>query len=113
VEDFEFDFLLDAAGRPLKPDVRLVKAAAIVCFTAFRTLVDVAKDGTASWRYSFADVLAMWDDTGAELLREFYDAFVGQHNRNLHYAGRSVLAYRASSRTIQVKDLTKRLSAAK
>lgn len=110
---FTFDYLLDAAGRPLHQDVRLVKPAAIVAFTAFRSLVDVAKDGTASWRYPFPDVLAMWDQSGEELLREFYDALVGQHKYNLHYAGRSVLAYRASSRTIQVADLTKRLSAAK
>jgi len=64
---YVFPFVLDKAGKPATSDVRLAKAASIVAFTAFRALVDVEDDGTASWRYSFAEILAMWDAIGDEL----------------------------------------------
>ncbi|MGF1235750.1 AIPR family protein [Streptomyces sp. 2-6] len=109
---YEFPYLRDPlTGKPRTCDVRLVKPAAIVAFTAFRVLVDVDQEtGTASWRYPFPEVLGMWDAHGDELLREFHDALNGQLRGNLHYAGRAPLSYKASTRTLEVADLKKRLA---
>lgn len=107
---FQFPFLLDATGRPQTEEVRLAKAAAVPCFAAFRALIDVPEDGPARWRYDFEDVKSMWDKHGAELLREVYDAVVRQHSGNIHYAGRSIMLYRATSRTLELADLRRRMA---
>lgn len=108
---FKFPFLLDASGRATGADVRLTKAAAVPSFAAFRALVTVPEDGgDASWRYPFEEVKAMWDQYGAEVLREVHDSVMRQHNGNTHYAGRSIMLYRATSRTLELADLRRRVA---
>lgn len=105
---FKFMFILDKAGHPSAADVRLAKAAAMPCVAAFRALVEV-NEQQAMWRYEFSEVMAMWDKHGAELLREVHDAVVRQHNGNTHYAGRSPMLYRATTRTLELADLRRRV----
>lgn len=107
---FKFPFLLDSTGRPQGSDVRLTKAAAVPAFSAFRALVDVPDHAPASWRYDFDDVKQMWDKHGAEVLREVHDSVMRQHNGNTHYAGRSIMLYRATSRTLELADLRRRVA---
>lgn len=107
---FKFPFLLDASGRASGSDVRLTKAAAVPSFAAFRALVTVPEKGPAEWRYPFEEVKAMWDQYGAEVLREVHDSVMRQHNGNTHYAGRSVMLYRATSRTLELADLRRRIA---
>jgi hypothetical protein len=108
---FEFPFLLDEKKRPLKADARLTKAAAVPCFSAFRALVTVSTDGgQAVWRYPFSQIKEMWDEYGGEILREVYDAVTKQHNNNTHYAGRSVMLYRATAKTLELADLRRRVA---
>lgn len=107
---FSYPFLTDGSGSALVADTRLTKAAAIPCFAAFRSLVDVSEDGPAAWRYPFAEIKAMWDLHGAELLREVHDAVTKQHNNNTHYAGRSAMLYRATTKTLELADLRLRLA---
>jgi hypothetical protein len=107
---FSFPFLLDGKGNPRKSDVRLTKAAAIPCFAAFRALVDVPEHGTVTWRYPFEDIKSLWDDYGAEAMREVHDAVTKQHNGNTHYAGRSVMLYRATTKTVELADLRRRVA---
>jgi hypothetical protein len=100
-------------GSAIESDARLVKPAAIVMFSAFRTLVDVDEGtGEASWKYPFEDVLGVWRDNGDEMLREFHSALTSQYRNNLHYAGRSSIVYKTSTRTLEVADLRRRLAAA-
>jgi hypothetical protein len=95
---FTFPFLLDSKGKPRTSDARLTEAAAIPCFAAFRALVDVPEAGPATWRYHFEDIKSMWHEYGAEVMREVHDAVTKQHNGNTHYAGRSVMLYRATTK---------------
>ena len=81
-----------------------------VCFSAFRAVVDAPPDGPASWRYPFGEVKALWDECAADLLREVRDA-IEQHGRNVHYAGRSVMLYRATTKTLELADLRRRVTA--
>lgn len=110
--EFVFPFLIDPKTKqPRRSDVRLKKAATIPCFAAFRTLVDVPGDGgDATWRYEFADVKGLWGEHGPELLREVYEAVNRQHNGNVHYAGRSPMLYRATTKTLELADLRRRLA---
>lgn len=110
-KDFCFPFLPDDDGGCLTSDARLVKAAAVPCFAAFRVLVDVDKDGSVSWRYPFPEVKEMWDANGMEVLREVHDAVTKQHGNNTHYAGRSVMLYRATTKTLELADLRRRVGA--
>jgi hypothetical protein len=107
---FTFPFLLSEHGGASKSDTRLIKAAAIPCFSAFRAVVDAPPDGPASWRYPFGEVKALWDECAADLLREVRDA-IEQHGRNVHYAGRSVMLYRATTKTLELADLRRRVTA--
>jgi hypothetical protein len=106
---FNFPFLLGKAGKPEASELRLTKAAAIPCFTAFRPMVNVDEGGHASWKYDFAEVKAMWDQYGDEVMREVHDT-VRQHNNNTHYAGRSPMLYRATSKTLELADLRRQLA---
>ena len=105
---FTFPFLLDENGNQRKSDIRLIKAAAVPCFSAFRAVVDAPADGPAAWRYPFDEVKALWDECAADLLREVRDA-IEQHGRNVHYAGRSVMLYRATTKTLELADLRRRV----
>lgn len=107
---YTFPFLPDSAGRPRKSDARLTKAAAIPCFAAFRALVDVPETGPVAWRYEFQDIKTMWDEYGSEVMREVHDAVTKQHNGNTHYAGRSVMLYRATTKTLELADLRRRVA---
>jgi hypothetical protein len=107
---FTFPFLPDSKGKPRTSDARLTKAAAIPCFAAFRTLVDVPEKGKVTWRYDFEDIKSMWDEYGAEVMREVHDAVTKQHNGNTHYAGRSVMLYRATTKTLELADLRRRVA---
>ena len=109
--EYTFPFLIDRTGKAETSDVRLVKPAAIVAFTAFRAVVILDEDGVASWRYPFEEILEMWDTSGNEMLREFHDALGSQFRGNLHYAGRSPLVYRASAKTLEVADLRRQVAA--
>jgi hypothetical protein len=100
---------LGKAGKPEASELRLTKAAAIPCFTAFRPMVNVDEGGHASWKYDFAEVKAMWDQYGDEVMREVHDT-VRQHNNNTHYAGRSPMLYRATSKTLELADLRRQLA---
>jgi hypothetical protein len=81
------------------------------CLAAFRAFVEVPSDGTAvRWRYEFDEIKAMWDQYGAELLREVYEAITRQHNGNTHYAGRSPMLYRATTRILELADLRRRVA---
>ena len=110
---FSFPFLPDSKGNPRKSDARLTKAAAIPCFAAFRTLVDVPENGPVTWRYPFEDIKSLWDDYGPEVMREVHDAVTKQHNGNTHYAGRSVMLYRATTKTLELADLRRRVASEK
>ncbi len=101
--NFEFPFL----GR--QSDTRLTKAATVPCFAAFRALVELPKTGPARWRYDFAEVKTFWDEHGGELLREVHDAVTKQHGGQVHYAGRNVMLYRATTKTLELADLRRRL----
>lgn len=108
---FTFPFLLDSKGNPRTSDARLTKAAAIPCFAAFRTLIEVPEGATATWRYDFQDIKSMWDEFGAEVMREVHDAVTKQYGGNTHYAGRSVMLYRATTKTLELADLRRRVAA--
>ncbi|PZE34993.1 AIPR family protein [Curtobacterium sp. MCPF17_031] len=108
---YTYPFTLDGAGHALQTDARLTKAAAMPCLAAFRAFVEVPSDGTAvRWRYEFDEIKAMWDQYGAELLREVYEAITRQHNGNTHYAGRSPMLYRATTRILELADLRRRVA---
>jgi AIPR protein len=107
---FSFPFLPNEKGNPRTSDARLTKAAAIPCFTAFRALVEVPDDGTVTWRYDFESIKSMWDEYGAEVMREVHDAVTKQYNGNTHYAGRSVMLYRATTKTLELADLRRRIA---
>lgn len=108
---FSFPFLLDKNGNPSNSDARLTKAAAIPCFAAFRALVDVPTDGSSvRWRYDFEEIKSMWDQYGPEVMREVHDAVTRQHNGNTHYAGRSPMLYRATTKTLELADLRRQLA---
>jgi hypothetical protein len=108
--EFVFPFLLDRNGKPKSSDARLTKAAAIPCFAAFRALVELPDDGPVTWRYSFDEIKAMWDQYGGEVLREVHDAVTRQHGNNPHYAGRDVMLYRATTKTLELADLRRRVA---
>jgi hypothetical protein len=107
---FTFPFLKDEQGKARQSEVRLTKAAAVPCFAAFRVFVNVSGEGPASWLYDFTEVKAMWDDYGAEVMREVHDAVTKQHNGNAHYAGRDAMLYRATTKTLELADLRRRVS---
>lgn len=107
---FAFPFLVDGKGEVRKSDARLMKAAAMPCFAAFRALVDVSEDGDVCWRYPFEEIKAMWIQYGAEIMREVHDAVTKQHSGNTHYAGRSVMLYRATTKTLELADLRRRVA---
>ncbi|WP_168200415.1 AIPR family protein [Protaetiibacter larvae] len=107
---FKFPYLIDASGRASGSDVRLIKPAAVPSFAAFRALVSVPDEGAAEWRYPFEEIKGLWDQYGSEVLREVHDSVMRQHNGNTHYAGRSVMLYRATSRTLELADLRRRVS---
>ncbi|MGW4497692.1 AIPR family protein [Micromonospora sp. NPDC004336] len=107
---FTFPFLLDETGKPEQSDARLTKAAAIPCFAAFRPMVNVDKDGHASWKYDFTEIKAMWDQYGDEVMKEVHDTVTRQHSGNTHYAGRSPMLYRATSKTLELADLRRQLA---
>ncbi len=106
---FTFPFLPDGKGGTRQSDTRLTKAAAIPSFAAFRALVDVPEHGDASWRYDFEEIKSMWDDYGSDVMREVHDAVTKQHSGNTHYAGRSVMLYRATTKTVELADLRRRM----
>ncbi|TFD09806.1 hypothetical protein E3T26_14355 [Cryobacterium sp. TMT1-21] len=106
----QFPFLLDPTGRASSSDVRLAKAVAVPSFAAFRALVTVPETGPAEWRYPFEEIKRMWDQYGAEVLREVHDSVMRQHGGNTHYAGRSIMLYRATSRTLELADLRRRVA---
>jgi hypothetical protein len=106
---FRFPFLLDESGNARTSEVRLTKAAAVPCFTAFRVLVNAPSVGEVKWRYPFADIRTMWDQLGAEVLREAYDVVTKQFNGTTHYAGRSIMLYRATTKTLELADLRRRV----
>lgn len=111
VAPYTFPFTLDGAGHAEIGEVRLTKAAAMPCLAAFRALVEVPEDGSAvKWRYDFAEIKQMWDDYGIELLREVHEAIVRQHNGNTHYAGRSPMLYRSTTRILELADLRRRFA---
>jgi hypothetical protein len=107
---FSFPFLPDAKGNPRKSDARLTKAAAIPCFAAFRALVYVPDEGPVAWRYPFEDIKSLWDEHGTEVMREVHEAVTKQHGNNTHYAGRSLMLYRATTKTLELADLRRRVT---
>ncbi|MBQ0994731.1 AIPR family protein [Micromonospora sp. H61] len=107
---FTFPFLLNETGKPEASDIRLTKAAAIPCLAAFRPMVNVDENGHASWKYDFTEVKSMWDQYGDEVMREVHDTVTRQHNGNTHYAGRSPMLYRATSKTLELADLRRQLA---
>jgi len=107
---FAFPFLPPENETPRASDARLTKAAAIPCFAAFRALVEVPDEGEVTWRYDFQSIKSMWDEYGAEVMREVHDAVTKQYNGNTHYAGRSVMLYRATTKTLELADLRRRVA---